>query len=154
MGLSVDWHILALWECRIFRVMEKSAQSQPRLQHRGKRKRKNVKAAFSVPAEFFRLIATMDSVNIQGNYDISTVVSPLLLLCRVCSVQCVCVLLCWCVLVVVFSHSRLKQWCCRLFLHAHAELLFIHSVKGLLLSHNVTFQLKLRLLVTNEGLWM
>lgn len=45
-----------------------------------------------VPTEGFRLIMTMASVNIQGYYDISSVVSPLLLLCKVCSVQCVCVL--------------------------------------------------------------
>lgn len=88
--------------------MKKSAQSQPRPQHRGKRKWKNCKAAFSVPTEFLRLIITMASVNIQGNDDIRTVVSSLLLLCKVCSVQCVCVLLWWCVLIFVISYSHLK----------------------------------------------
>lgn len=58
-------------------------------QHRGKCKRKKAEAAFGVFAELF--ILTMASVTIQGYYDISTVVSELLLLC---SVPCVCVLCC------------------------------------------------------------
>lgn len=88
-GITVDWHILDTWECRISYVVEKSAQSQPRPQHRGKCKRKKAKAVFRVPTEFFLDIITMASVNIQGDYEMRTVVSALLLLCKVCSVQCV-----------------------------------------------------------------
>lgn len=124
-----------------FYVVEKSAQSQPRPQHRGKCKRKKLKQL--VPTEGFRLIMTMASVNIQGYYDISSVVSPLLLLCKVCSVQCVCVLFFW---FFFFFVSHLKTMivpfiCRSTWRHA------LHTLRKRFVTESqyVTFQLKFQL---------